>query len=66
MPKMPVQRVDQPFQRIPQACMTTGLSQHFLREGCKAGTVSHVRSGQTYLVNVPALLRKLGAMETEE
>lgn len=60
---MPIQRSDQPFQRIPQACTTTGLSQHFLRAGCKDGSVPHIRSGQTYLVNVPALLRQLGALE---
>ena len=50
-----------PFQTIPNACRITGLSQNFLRSGCKDGTVPHVRSGQVYLVNVPALLRKLGA-----
>ena len=60
---MPIQRSDQPCQRIPQACTTTGLSQHFLRAGCKDGSVPHIRSGQTYLVNVPALLRQLGALE---
>ena len=61
MPKMPAQNSNQPFQRIAQACMTTGLSQHFLREGCKDGTVPHIRCGQTYLVNIPALLRVLDA-----
>lgn len=61
MPKLPEQNRDQPFQRIPQACATTGLSQHFLREGCKAGTVPHIKSGSSYLINVPALLRQLGA-----
>lgn len=63
MPKMPKQTSEQPFQRIPQACMTTGLSQHYLREGCKAGTVPHVKSGSMYLINVPRLLRQLGAAE---
>lgn len=50
-----------PFQKIVDACKTTGLSQHFLRQGCKNGTVPHIRSGTVYLVNVPALLQKLGA-----
>lgn len=59
---MPIQRSDQPFQRIPQACTTTGLSQHFLRAGCKDGSVPHVKSGSVYLVNIPALLRKLDAI----
>lgn len=63
MPKMPVQRSDQPFQRVPQASTTTGLSQHFLREGIRNGTIPHIRSGNTPLVNIPALLRQLGAAE---
>lgn len=61
MPKMPKQTSEQPFQRIPQACMTTGLSQHYLREGCRNGSIPHIRSGSTYLVNVRALMRQLGA-----
>ncbi len=61
MPKLPERNDAAPFQRIPAACRITGLSQHFLREGCKDGTVPHVKSGGTYLVNIPALLRKLDA-----
>lgn len=49
-----------PFQKIVQAAETTGLSQFFLRSGCKDGTVPHVRSGTTYFINVPALLEKFG------
>lgn len=49
-----------PFQKIPDACQTTGLSQFYLRNGCKNGTIPHVRSGKTYLINVPALLQQLG------
>ena len=48
-----------PFQRIPDACRITGLSTYFLRRGCIDGTVPHVKSGSTYMVNVPALLQKL-------
>lgn len=54
-----------PFQKIPEACKTTGLSQYFLRQGCKAGTVPHIKSGPTYYINVPALLEKLGQEATE-
>ncbi len=54
-----------PFQKIPDACRTTGLSQYYLRNGCKDGTVPHVKSGQTYYINVPELLRKLGVEEGE-
>lgn len=50
-----------PFQKIPTASKTTGLSQYYLRNGCKDGTVPHVKSGTTYFINVPALLEKLGA-----
>lgn len=49
-----------PFQKIPDACTTTGLSQHYLRQGCKNGTVPHTKSGNTYFINVPALLQQLG------
>lgn len=49
-----------PFQKIAQASRTTGLSQYFLRSGCKDGTVPHIKSGTNYLVNVPALLEQLG------
>ena len=50
-----------PFQKIVDASRTTGLSMYFLRSGCKDGTVPHVKSGTTYFVNVPALLRMLNA-----
>ncbi|MDY3692740.1 MAG: helix-turn-helix domain-containing protein [Dysosmobacter sp.] len=50
-----------PFQKIPEACKTTGLSQYYLRKGCKDGSIPHVRSGQTYYINVPELLEKLKA-----
>ena len=52
-----------PFQKILEASKTTGLSQYFLRQGCKDGSVPHVKSGTTYMVNVPTLLRQLAAME---
>ncbi len=54
-----------PFQKIPDACRITGLSQYYLRQGCKAGTVPHIKSGPTYYINVPALLEKLGREATE-
>lgn len=51
--------VSPPFQKIQEAARTTGLSQCFLRDGCRRGTVPHVKSGTAYYVNIPALLRKL-------
>ena len=53
------------FQRIPAACRITGLSQTYLRAGCKAGTVPHVMCGNTFMVNVPALLQQLGASKED-
>ena len=50
-----------PFQKIMEACKTTGLSQYFLRQGCKDGTIPHIRSGSTYYINVPELLGQLNA-----
>lgn len=49
------------FMKIEEACRETGLSQYYLRAGCKNGTVPHVKSGKVYYINVPALLRKLDA-----
>lgn len=49
-----------PFMKIKDACAVTGLSQYFLRQGCRDGSVPHVKSGPTYYVNVPALLEQLG------
>lgn len=53
-----------PFQKIGEAARTTGLSTYFLRNGCKDGSVPHVKSGTVYLVNIPTLLRKLDAEST--
>lgn len=59
-------RVDTPFQKIPDACRTTGLSQYYLRKGCKDGSIPHIKSGPTYYINVPELLLQLGVpLQTE-
>ncbi len=59
MPKLPEKNDAAPFQRIPAACRITGLSQNYLRAGCRSGDVPHIKIGATYMVNVPALLKKL-------
>ena len=48
-----------PYQKIALASRTTGLSQYFLRNGCKDGSIPHIRSGTTYYKNVPALLEQI-------
>lgn len=48
-----------PFQKIAEACKSTDLSQYYLRQGCKNGTVPHIKSGGVYYVNVPALMEEL-------
>ena len=51
-----------PFQSIRETCNSTGLSQHYLREGCKNGEIPHVMNGNTYMINVPMMLEKLEAL----
>lgn len=58
-----MREIGHPFQKIPEACRTTGLSQYYLRKGCKDGSIPCVRSGGVYYINIPALLQKLGVTE---
>ena len=48
-----------PFMKI--AAASRGLSQFYLRQGCKDGSIPHIKSGTVYLVNVNKLLRQLDA-----
>lgn len=48
-----------PFQKISEAARTTGLSQYFIRNGCKDGTIPCIRSGTAYLVDVDGLVLQL-------
>lgn len=52
-----------PFVKIREAATITGLSQYYLRNGCKDGTVPHIKSGTTYFINIPALLERLGVIQ---
>ena len=58
MPKRQFNK-EAPLQSLSGASYLTGLSVGFLRQGCKNGTVPHIRVGKEYRVNVPALLRQL-------
>lgn len=43
------------FLSIRDAATVTGLSQFFLRNGCRDGSVPCIRSGRKYLIDVQAL-----------
>ena len=58
-------KTNAPFMKIRDAAKATGLSAFYLRNGCKDGSIPHVRSGQTYMVNIPALLKQLGVYDQE-
>lgn len=43
------------FLSIRDAATVTGLSQYYLRAGCRDGSVPCIRSGKKYLVDVQSL-----------
>ena len=51
--------------KIKEASQATGLSMYYLRNGCKAGTVPCIKSGTVYFINVPRLMEKLNATDSE-
>ena len=63
MKKRTLTNPDAPFQRIQDACRITGLSQYYLRRGCIDDTIPHIKSGTTYMINIPKLLKKLNGGE---
>ena len=54
------------FQKIHDASRSTGLSQYYLREGCKNGSIPCIKSGKVYFIDVPALLDKLRVQTESE
>ncbi len=54
-----------PFQKIAEACKTTGLSQYYLRQGCRNGTIPHIKSGGVYYINVVALMETTDTGQAE-
>lgn len=50
-----------PFQTISGAARITGLSQYYIRAGCKAGTIPHVMCGSEYRINIPLFMEQLNA-----
>lgn len=62
---------NRPFQSIKVTCEQTGLSEHFIRKRIAEGSCPCIRSGNKYLINVPAFLQLLNdesnaTIQTEE
>ena len=55
-----------PFMSIKDAATATGLSQFYIRNGCKDGSVPHIKSGNQYMVNVPLLIEELNRASVRE
>lgn len=49
------------FQPIRGAAEITGFSTKYLRDGCRAGRIPHVRVGSDYRVDMPLFLKLLRA-----
>ncbi len=47
------------YLKIKEACAFTGLSQYYLRQGCKRGDIPHIRSGGVIYINIPLFMEKL-------
>lgn len=54
------------YQTIQETSRTTGLSQYYLRQGVKNGTIPHVNCGRKYYINVPAMLERLASCEAAQ
>lgn len=60
MPKVHPVIIGTPYKNILEASAISGLSQSYLRKGCKNGTVPHICIGTKYMINIPALFDQLG------
>ena len=47
------------FVSIREASNLTGLSQFYLRSGCRNGTLPYVMCGNRYKINLPALVEQM-------
>lgn len=50
---------DAPFQGVHEASRLSGISPRILYEGANSGRFPHIRAGNKFLFNVPALLEVL-------
>lgn len=47
------------FQPISGAAAITGISTKAIRQGCREGTIPHIRVGSDYRINLPLWIKKL-------
>ena len=47
------------FQSIRGAAEITGLSTRYIRDGCRNGTIPHIRAGSDYRINMALFLEDL-------
>ena len=59
MAKNQITAIGTPYKNILEASAASGLSQSYLRKGCKDGTIPHIRIGTKYMINLPALYDQL-------
>ena len=53
------------LQPVAVASYITGLSQKFLRDGCRAGTIPHIKIGTDYRINMPLLMAQIDKESVE-
>ncbi len=55
--------MDKIFLTVKEFCSVSGLSCKMIREGCKAGTIPHIRIGEgenaRFMINAPLYLEQL-------
>lgn len=52
---------EQNFCTIEQAARRSGLSQYFLRQRCRAGTIPVLKVGRKYLIDYASLMEQVSA-----
>ena len=50
---------DAPYQSPRATAYLTGLAHGYILQGCKDGTIPHIRVGTDYRINLPAFLEQL-------
>ena len=61
MPKRTQRNESVPFHNVDETSRLTGISTYALRRSIKSGICPHIRVGNAFLINVPALLKQLEA-----